>query len=77
LHSPPFPASDEQFLFRVIQAAFGKRRKTLKNALANSRLGFDEARVLRALQSAEIDPRRRAETLDVQEFVRLANLLKE
>ncbi|MFO7713767.1 16S rRNA (adenine(1518)-N(6)/adenine(1519)-N(6))-dimethyltransferase RsmA [Desulfosarcina sp.] len=28
--SPPFPAQDEALLFRVIKAAFGKRRKTLK-----------------------------------------------
>ncbi len=74
---PPFPAVDEQFLFRVIQAAFGKRRKTLKNALVNSPLGFGEDPILVALEKAGIDPGRRAETLEVKDFVRLANLLRE
>jgi len=35
------PARDEAFFFRVIKAAFGNRRKTLKNALAASELNID------------------------------------
>jgi 16S rRNA (adenine1518-N6/adenine1519-N6)-dimethyltransferase len=71
----PFPAADEQFLFEVIRAAFGKRRKMLKNALMSSNLGFEERGLLEALQQARIDPRRRAETLSVEDFVTLANEL--
>jgi 16S rRNA (adenine1518-N6/adenine1519-N6)-dimethyltransferase len=69
------PADDEAFLFRVIKAAFGKRRKTLKNALVQSELGLDSAAVANALAAADIDPVRRAETLTPDEFVLLSNKL--
>ncbi len=67
------PARNEAFLFQVIKAAFGKRRKTLKNALSQSQLGIDGPAAEKALLEADIDPVRRAETLSVDEFVRLSN----
>jgi len=69
------PADDEEYLFKVIKAAFGKRRKTLKNALSHSQLGIDGPTAEKALVTAAIDPVRRAETLAVDEFVRLGNTL--
>lgn len=66
-----YPPHDEPMLFKVIQAAFGNRRKTLKNALAASGLGIDPQTALQALDKAGIDPSRRAETLSVSEFVAL------
>ena len=66
-------AQDEALLFKVIQAAFGKRRKTLKNALSQSQLGLDGVTAAKALELAAIDPVRRAETLEVDEFVRLSD----
>jgi 16S rRNA (adenine1518-N6/adenine1519-N6)-dimethyltransferase len=75
-HEPlHFPASDEKFLFDVIKAAFGKRRKTLKNALSQSQLPLKSQEVLTGLEISGIDPFRRAETLSVEEFVHLANTL--
>lgn len=68
-----FPASDEKFLFDVIKAAFGKRRKTLKNALTQSQLSLKSHEVLTGLEISGIDPYRRAETLSVEEFVHLSN----
>ena len=59
----------------MIKAGFGKRRKTLKNALAGSELGIDKPTVFEVLDQAGIDPGRRAETLTVGEFVDLANHL--
>ncbi|HVI60340.1 MAG TPA: 16S rRNA (adenine(1518)-N(6)/adenine(1519)-N(6))-dimethyltransferase RsmA [Luteimonas sp.] len=50
----------------VVRAAFGQRRKTLRNAL---REVCDEA----TLRAAGIDPQLRAEQLAVADFVRLAN----
>ena len=76
LDSVPFPAADEQLLFQIIRAAFGKRRKMLKNALMHSDLGLEQRRLLAALKAASIDARRRAETISIQEFVTLANLLQ-
>jgi len=70
----PFPAADEALLFRIVRAAFGKRRKMLRNALIGSDLGFGGETVSDALALAGIDGKRRAETLSVEEFVRLANV---
>ena len=64
---------DEAFLFDVIKAAFSKRRKTLRNALAGFIPGFDAQLSAKALKEAGIDPVRRAETLSVDEFVHLSN----
>lgn len=75
LDTPPFAANDEAFLFGVVAAAFGQRRKMLKNALLNSSLGFSGHQLSTAFGEAQIDPKRRAETLSVQEFVRLSNAL--
>jgi 16S rRNA (adenine1518-N6/adenine1519-N6)-dimethyltransferase len=71
----PDLSEDEEFMFAVVKAAFGKRRKILKNALTGSFLNIDEEDILRALDAAEIDGNRRAETLDVSEFVLLSNCL--
>lgn len=76
LHEQPeFPADNEELLFGVIKAAFGKRRKNLKNSLTKSELGIDPDLILKALEISEIDYHRRAETLSVEEFVRLSNSL--
>lgn len=71
----PFSADDEPRFFTLVQAAFGKRRKMLRNALTPETLGLDHARVQKAFQSAGIDDRRRGETLSLEEFVRLSNAL--
>ena len=76
LDSIPFPAANEAFLFEIVRTAFGKRRKMLRNALISGDLGLGDPQVSEALEGAHIDPRRRAETLSVEEFVRLANLLE-
>jgi 16S rRNA (adenine1518-N6/adenine1519-N6)-dimethyltransferase len=68
---------DEAMLFRVIKAAFGNRRKTLKNALAAGELPIDTQLALQALSRAGIDPGRRAETLSPSEFVALSVCLEE
>lgn len=71
--APEFPARDEALLFRIVRAAFGKRRKTLKNALTQSDLRLDGAIVSDWLEDCAVDPRRRAETLSVAEYVTLSN----
>ncbi len=59
------PAIDAGVFARVVTAAFGQRRKTLRNALADV---LDEA----AIRACRIDPGARAETLPVAAFVALA-----
>jgi len=67
------PAIDEELLFKVIKAAFGQRRKTLRNSLAGSQLPIDATTAGRVLEQSNIDPSRRAETLSVDEFSVLSN----
>jgi 16S rRNA (adenine1518-N6/adenine1519-N6)-dimethyltransferase len=68
------PAADDEGLFaRVVQAAFGQRRKTLRNALAGGFLPLKLQESAALLEASGIDPRRRAETLSVAEFVALSN----
>lgn len=65
----------------VVRAAFGQRRKTLASALAGSALGLERPAARRAAELAGVDAGRRGETLDLDEFERLAraveNLLRE
>lgn len=74
-HPPASPAADEKLLFKVVRAAFGKRRKTLRNALSQSDLALDPSTSAERLAAAGIDPMRRAESLSVGEFVRLTNII--
>ncbi|MFZ1986633.1 MAG: 16S rRNA (adenine(1518)-N(6)/adenine(1519)-N(6))-dimethyltransferase RsmA [Desulfatitalea sp.] len=68
---------DEKLLVRVIQAAFGQRRKTLRNALGGGLPQLGGPGALAVLQQAGIDPRRRAETLSVNEFVLLTDTVEK
>jgi 16S rRNA (adenine1518-N6/adenine1519-N6)-dimethyltransferase len=70
-------ATDEKLLSRVVQAAFGQRRKTMRNALSAGLLPLDAPAAEVVLNASHIDPRRRAETLSVEEFVTLANQVQE
>ncbi len=65
---PRVPLADEKRYSEVVHAAFGQRRKTLRNAL---RARFEEAAVDGALASTGIDGGRRGETLDIPEFAAL------
>lgn len=76
LETIKYPANDEELLFRVIKGAFGQRRKTLRNAFAGSELHVDTSTARRILESAGIEPSRRAETLTVSEFVDLSNIFE-
>lgn len=57
--------------FRVVRAGFGHKRKTLRNALSAG-LGLAPTAVEAALAQAGVDPRRRAETLTLQEWAELS-----
>jgi len=71
---PPVTVSDEALFFAIVRAAFGKRRKTLVNALSSSTaLNWDRPRAEAVLRAACVDPGRRGETLDLDEFAGVAN----
>jgi 16S rRNA (adenine1518-N6/adenine1519-N6)-dimethyltransferase len=64
----------EPELFRLIEAGFAQRRKTMTSALV--RLGLDRAAALQALTRSGLDERARAETLGLEEFARLAEAIR-
>lgn len=69
---------DELNLKRIVRAAFGKRRKTLRNSLLGARnLQIRADDLDRALAACDIEPRRRPETLSVDEYIRLAVVLRD
>jgi len=71
LHSRPAVAvTDERGFFDLVQAGFCASRKQIVNSLAKG-LGLPKADVLSLLEKAHIVPRRRAETLAMDEWARL------
>jgi len=72
LAAPRADLGDHEQFRRVVQAAFGQRRKVLKNAL---RARFEPAAVDRALADTGIDGIRRGETLSIAELAALSRAL--
>ncbi len=65
--APPIAVDDVPTFFSIVKAGFAQRRKQLRNTLAATlRLSPDD--VAAALETAGIDPRRRAETLSIAEW---------
>ncbi|MCL2783780.1 MAG: 16S rRNA (adenine(1518)-N(6)/adenine(1519)-N(6))-dimethyltransferase RsmA [Propionibacteriaceae bacterium] len=67
----PSPVSREK-VFAVVDAAFAQRRKMLRSALAN--LG-DTATIAAALDTADVAPTARGETLNIEQFAAIAQQL--
>jgi 16S rRNA (adenine1518-N6/adenine1519-N6)-dimethyltransferase len=75
---PPVAVNDETFFFQVVRASFAQRRKTILNNLVNN-LPNGKAmkeQIESSLANANIDPRRRGETLTMEEFAALSNALR-
>lgn len=70
----PVELFSEDLFFQCIKAGFGQRRKTLLNSLSQLN-DFDRGKIRKALESAGIDEKRRAETLSLEEFAAIANAL--
>ena len=71
--TPAVELIDEKMFFRVVKAAFGQRRKTLNNALKS--MGVDKNIIADVLDKAGIEATRRGETLTMEEFGAIANIL--
>lgn len=69
--TPPVDVPDNRTFFEVARAGFSQKRKQLKNAVGDGlRIGAEAAGGL--IEKAGIDPRRRAETLALEEWAALA-----
>jgi 16S rRNA (adenine1518-N6/adenine1519-N6)-dimethyltransferase len=67
---PPVKVDDEAAFFAVVRGGFSTPRKQLRNSLSHG-LGVTTAEASALLDSAEIDSRRRAETLSIEEWAAL------
>lgn len=67
---PPATTASRQEVFAVVDAAFAQRRKTLRAAL--SEWAGSAAAAEGALRAAGVDPKRRGETLGIEDFARIA-----
>jgi 16S rRNA (adenine1518-N6/adenine1519-N6)-dimethyltransferase len=75
VHPTPLVAPDErEWFFKVVNAGFSHPRKQLHNALAQA-LWFEPGGAMAALEAAGIDPMRRAQTLSIDEWRRLARAI--
>lgn len=72
---PPFPAELREAAFAAVKAAFGQRRKTLRQSLSD--WAGSPAQAEQILEACGIDARLRAERLDVADFARLAAVFEE
>lgn len=75
---PPVEVMDEKMMFRLIRASFNQRRKTLANGLKNSgELNLSKEVITAAIEKLGKGSSVRGEALDLEEFARLTNIIKE
>lgn len=75
LKEPRVKVQNEKLFFDIIRNSFNMRRKTLWNGIKN--IGLDKEKLELAFEKADIDPKRRGETLSIKEFARLADKINE
>lgn len=74
--APPVKVNNEAFFFDVVKSAFAQRRKTIyNNLLRRFYTKADGDHLKEILMQAGVDPRRRGETLTMQEFALLSDLI--
>ena len=71
---PPVDIGDEKQFFALVKAAFGQRRKTALNSLSSG-LGISKDKVSAALTQCGFDLNVRAETMSMDDFAALSNIL--
>jgi 16S rRNA (adenine1518-N6/adenine1519-N6)-dimethyltransferase len=69
--APPVDVPDDQTFFEVARAGFSQKRKQLRNSLADG-LRISAERAAELLNAAGVDPRRRPETLTLEEWAAIA-----
>lgn len=69
------PDIDRDKFFKVVKAAFSKRRKTLLNALSSYGFNIDKETIKETLEKLNIKPEIRAENLSVEDFIKISKSL--
>ena len=75
LEKPRAHVEDEALFFKIVRMVFTMRRKTLSNNLKS--LGYTREFIEEVLEAAGIDLKARGETLSVEKFAELSNVIKE
>ncbi|WP_312712169.1 16S rRNA (adenine(1518)-N(6)/adenine(1519)-N(6))-dimethyltransferase RsmA [Proteiniclasticum ruminis] len=75
LEEPRAHVEDEALFFKIVRMVFTMRRKTLSNNLKS--LGYTREFIEEVLEAAGIDLKARGETLSVEKFAELSNVIKE
>lgn len=70
---PAVDVLDEKMFFKVVKASFAQRRKTLLNCLCSG-FSVPKAQISSLLESIDILPSRRGETLSIEEFKKISDV---
>ena len=71
LKAPKVKVNDEDLFFSIVRKSFNMRRKILWNSVKD--IGIPKEELLKCFEKANIDPKRRGETLSLQEFALLSD----
>ncbi|NLK44979.1 MAG: 16S rRNA (adenine(1518)-N(6)/adenine(1519)-N(6))-dimethyltransferase RsmA [Tissierellia bacterium] len=69
------PDIDKDKFFKIVKAAFSKRRKTLLNALSSYGFSIDKEVIKETLEQLNIKPEIRAENLSIEDFIKISKSL--
>lgn len=69
------PKVDPDKFSKVVKAGFSMRRKTILNSLAKSNLDIEKDVIRNVLETADIDPKSRAENLSLEDFINISSKL--
>ena len=64
---------NKEVMFRIIKSAFMQRRKTLLNALTNTKVFLNKEEGIKILKELNLSENVRAEMLSLQDFANIAN----
>jgi 16S rRNA (adenine1518-N6/adenine1519-N6)-dimethyltransferase len=74
LDTPKVMVEDEKLFFNLIKAGFSQRRKTINNSLSSG--GIPKDVILKTLSELNIDAKKRAEDLSIQDFANISNKIQ-
>lgn len=74
---PPVKTKEAKVMFAIIKSAFLQRRKTLVNALVNSKVFINKEEALKQFERLKIPEKARAEEIPIEKYAQMADLLLE
>jgi 16S rRNA (adenine1518-N6/adenine1519-N6)-dimethyltransferase len=73
---PAVDIENPKVMFMIIKSAFMQRRKTLLNALTNTKVFINKKEGIHILNSLNLEENIRAEDLSIKDFADIAKLIK-